>query len=217
MKIEIWSDIRCPFCYIGKTKFEKALAQFEHRDQVEVSWRAFQLDPEAVTDTTISAAQSMANRKGISLAESEEMHENATEIAREVGLDFHFEKAVPANSMKAHQLSALAKTKGVQNEIEDALFRAYFTEGKNIDDIPTLITIGASYGLSEADICAVYENDLFAEEVKADQQLAYQYGINSVPFFVLNNKYAVKGAQPVDHFLATLNGVFQEMNPSSGS
>lgn len=213
MKIEIWSDIRCPFCYIGKTKFEKALAQFEHKDAVEVVWRAFQLDPEAVTDTTISAAQSMANRKGISLEESEEMHANATEIAAEVGLDFHFEKAVPANSMKAHQLSAFAQTKGVQNDIEDALFRAYFTEGQNIDDITTLISIGERFGLSAADIQNVYDNNLFADEVKADQMQAYQFGINSVPFFVLNNKYAVKGAQPVDHFLATLNGVYQEMHP----
>lgn len=213
MKIEIWSDIRCPFCYIGKTKFEKALAQFEHKDAVEITWRAFQLDPEAVTDTTISAAQSMANRKGISLEESEEMHANATEIAAEVGLDFHFEKAIPANSMKAHQLSAFAQTKGVQNDIEDALFRAYFTEGKNIDDIPTLISIGEHFGLSSADIQNVYDSDLFVDAVKADQMQAYQFGINSVPFFVLNNKYAVKGAQPVDHFLATLNGVYTEMHP----
>ncbi|UUC46419.1 DsbA family oxidoreductase [Flavobacterium cerinum] len=215
MKIEIWSDIRCPFCYIGKTKFEKALAQFEHKDAVEITWRAFQLDPEAVTDTSISAAQSMASRKGISLEESEEMHANATEIASEVGLDFHFEKAVPANSMKAHQLSAFAKTKGVQNDIEDALFRAYFTEGKNIDDIPTLIAIGTNFGLTASDIQNVYDNNLFADEVKADQMQAYQFGINSVPFFVLNNKYAVKGAQPVDHFLATLNGVYQEMHQST--
>lgn len=215
MKIEIWSDIRCPFCYIGKTKFEKALAQFEHKDAVEITWRAFQLDPEAVTDTSISAAQSMASRKGISLEESEEMHANATEIASEVGLNFHFEKAVPANSMKAHQLSAFAKTKGVQNDIEDALFRAYFTEGKNIDDIPTLIAIGTNFGLSASDIQNVYDNNLFADEVKADQMQAYQFGINSVPFFVLNNKYAVKGAQPVDHFLATLNGVYKEMHQST--
>lgn len=212
MKIEIWSDIRCPFCYIGKTKFEKALAQFEHKDKVTVIWRAFQLDPEAVTDTTISAAESMANRKGISVEESERMHDHATAIAKDAGLDFHFEKAVPANSFRAHQLSAFAKTKGVQNEVEGALFSAYFTEGKNIDAIPELIAIGTRFGLSASDIQNVYDNGLFAEEVKADQEQAYEYGINSVPYFVLNNKYAVKGAQPTEHFLETLQGVFEEEN-----
>lgn len=210
MQINIWSDVRCPFCYIGKRKFEMALEKFPHKDKVEVSWRSFQLDPNLETKIGVNATEHLSEAKGISQEQAEGMQNNVTQIAKEVGLDFDFDKAVIANSFNAHRLIQLAKTKGLGNEIEEQLFKAHFTEGKNIDDKETLIQIGAAIGLDEKETREMLASDAFAKEVQQDEMQAQSIGVRGVPFFVLNDKYAVSGAQSPETFLEVLNQTWKE-------
>jgi predicted DsbA family dithiol-disulfide isomerase len=210
MEVKIWSDIRCPFCYIGKRKFEKALEKFPHKDKVKVIWQSFELDPNLKTNTTISAIDHLADIKGMSKSHAEEMQQHIANIAKEVGLDFNSKKMIVANSFNAHRLIQLAKTKGLGNEIEEALFEAYFVEGKNIDDKETLIKTGASIGLDESDVRELITSDAFTKEVRQDEMQAQSLGINGVPFFVLNNKYAVSGAQSTETFSDVLEQTWEE-------
>ena len=169
MKVNIWSDVRCPFCYIGKKKFEMALDRFDDKDKVEVIWRSFQLDPNLETKTGINAVDHIAAIKGISQEQAEEMHNHVTRVAKEVGLEFNFEKAVVANSFNAHRLIQLAKTRGLGNEAEEQLFKAHFTDGKNIDDNEMLIQAGVAIGLDEKEIRAMLASDAFTKEVSEDE------------------------------------------------
>jgi len=210
MNINIWSDVRCPFCYIGKRKFEMALEKFSHKDDVKVTWRSFQLDPNLETRTDVNAIEHLSEAKGISQKQAEGMQNNVTQIAKEIGLDFDFGKAVVANSFNAHRLIQLAKTKGLGNEIEEQLFKAHFTEGKNIDDKETLVQTGMAIGLDEKEIKEMLASDAFAKEVNQDEMQAQSIGVRGVPFFVLNNKYAVSGAQSPDTFLEVLNQTWKE-------
>jgi len=210
MNINIWSDVRCPFCYIGKRKFEMALDKFPHKDKVEVTWRSFQLDPNLETRTDVNAIEHLSEVKGISRKQAEGMQNNVTQIAKEVGLNFDFAKVVIANSFNAHRLIQLAKTKGLGNEIEEQLFKAHFIEGENIDDQETLVQIGVTIGLDENEIREMLSSDTFAKEVNLDEMQAQSIGVRGVPFFVLNDKYAVSGAQAPDTFLEALNQTWQE-------
>ncbi|HRP55005.1 DsbA family oxidoreductase [Agriterribacter sp.] len=209
MKINIWSDIRCPFCYIGKKKFEKALDAFAEKDKVEVIWRSFQLDPNLETKPGISAVDHIAAIKGISKKDAGEMHDHVTRVAKEAGLDFNFEKAVVANSFNAHRLIQLAKTKGLGNEAEEQLFKAHFTEGKNIDDEETLINTAIAVGLNKEEVKDMLASGAFAKEVEEDERQAHAIGVRGVPFFVFNDKYAVSGAQSPDTFLQALQQSWQ--------
>ena len=209
MKINIWSDVRCPFCYIGKRKFEKALERFADKDKIEIIWRSFQLDPNLETQPGINAIEHIAAIKGISHDAAESMHGHVTSVAREVGLDFNFEKAVVANSFNAHRLIQLAKTRGLGNEAEEQLFKAHFTEGKNIDDNEVLIQAGMAIGLDEKEIRAMLASDALAKEVSEDESQARAIGVRGVPFFVFNDKYAVSGAQSPDAFLQALQQSWQ--------
>jgi predicted DsbA family dithiol-disulfide isomerase len=210
MEINIWSDVRCPFCYIGKRKFEKALEKFPHKDKVKVVWKSFELDPNLETNTEKSAIEHLSQAKGISKTQAEEMQQHVANVAKEVGLDLNSKNTIVANSFNAHRLIQLAKTKGLGNEMEEALFEAYFVEGKNIDDKETLIKTGASIGLDESDVRELITSDAFTKEVRQDEMQAQSLGINGVPFFVLNNKYAVSGAQSPDVFSQALNQVWEE-------
>jgi predicted DsbA family dithiol-disulfide isomerase len=210
MKVDIWSDIRCPFCYIGKRKFEKALEKFSHKNEIEVDWHSFELDPTLKTDPAVNAVEHIAEIKGISKAQAEGMHTHVTNAAKEVGLDFNFEKNIVANSFNAHRLIQLAKTKGLANEAEEALFKAHFTEGKNIDDNNTLLEVGLAIGLEKDEVNEIFTSDAFAKEVKRDEMQAQSFGIRGVPFFILNNKYAVSGAQSPDVFLQALSQAWTE-------
>lgn len=209
MKINIWSDVRCPFCYIGKRKFEKALERFADKDKVEVIWRSFQLDPNLETKTDVNAIDYISEIKGISQQQAEEMHSHVTRVAKEVGLDFDFEKAVVANSFNAHRLIQLAKTHGLGNEAEEQLFKAHFTEGKNIDDKETLVQTAMAIGLGQKEVEGVLASDAFAKEVSEDESQAHAIGVRGVPFFVFNDKYAVSGAQSPDAFLQALQQSWQ--------
>lgn len=210
MKVKIWSDVRCPFCYIGKHKFEAALAQFPHRDQIEVDWKSFELDPYLQTDPEVNAVEHLAMQKGISREQASQMTGHAAQAGREAGLELDFDRTVVANSFNAHRLMQMAKSKGLGNEIEEALFRAHFTEGVNIDDRAVLTGLGVSVGLEKNEVEEVLSSDTYGDAVRKDQTEAQALGIRGVPFFVLNEKYGVSGAQPVETFLGALQQSWDE-------
>jgi predicted DsbA family dithiol-disulfide isomerase len=210
MKVEIWSDVMCPFCYIGKRRFEQALQQFEHKDTVEIEWKSFQLNPDLETDTSTNINEYLAERKGWTVDHAQQMNDHVTKMAAEAGLTYHLDKAVVANSFKAHRFSHLAKKHGLGVAAEEQLFKAYFTDSKNIDDDGTLIELGKQIGLDVVEIEQTLASDAFAEDVKHDIDTAQYLGIQGVPFFVLNNKYAVSGAQAVPVFEQTLEKAFGE-------
>ncbi|WP_417352361.1 DsbA family oxidoreductase [Flavobacterium alkalisoli] len=210
MKIEIWSDIMCPFCYIGKRRFEEALAGFEGRNDVEIEWKSFLLSPELKTDPTKNIHQFLAEHKNISLEEAKGMNNYVTNMAAQAGLIYDFDRAIPANSFNAHRFLHFAKKYGKQNEAEEKLFRAYFTEGKNIDDAQILMLLAIELGLDANKLAEAMNNGEFANDVIADINEAQQLGIRGVPFFVFNRKYAVSGAQESRAFAETLDKAFEE-------
>ena len=210
MKVQIWSDVMCPFCYIGKRRFEDALAQFAHKDEVTVEWKSFQLNPDLVTDTTITSAQYLADRKGFSLDHAEELQNHVTEMAAEVGLTYNLDRSVVANSFDAHRFAHLAKQKGLGDEAEEALFKAYFTDSLNISDPNILAELGASIGLDAQEVHHTLSGNKYVAEVKKDIAEAAQLGINAVPFFVMDRKYGVSGAQAAPVFLQTLEKAFTD-------
>jgi predicted DsbA family dithiol-disulfide isomerase len=213
MKVEIWSDINCPFCYIGKRRFEKALDGFAQKENVEVVWKSFQLDPEMKTVPGQSVHQYLANRKGVTVEKGKEMNAYMSSIAKEVGLEYNFDKAIINNTMDAHRLLHLAEKHGVQSEVKELLFAAYYTNGKNIGDTETLVQVGESAGLNAEEIRAMLKSDSYVDEVKQDQYEAQQLGIKGVPYFVFNNKYGVSGAQPGEVFTEVLEKVAEEEKP----
>jgi predicted DsbA family dithiol-disulfide isomerase len=212
MKVEVWSDIMCPFCYIGKRNYESALGRFEGRDNIEIEWRSFQLDPTIPKNSMVkeNVYQYLADKKGISYEQSAKMHERVIQTAKNAGLDFRFDKAIVANSFDAHRMIQLAKTKGLGDAAEERLFRAYFTEGKDFGDHEMLISIGKEIGLNEEEIKSAFVSDVYAEKIEQDIQEAAEIGVQGVPFFVFDRKYAVSGAQPPEHFLQALNQSFGE-------
>jgi predicted DsbA family dithiol-disulfide isomerase len=210
MQVEIWSDVMCPFCYIGKRKFEAALSQFVHKENIEVIWKSYMLNPEMKTDTNKNSIVALAEHKGISIEESKEMHNYVVEMATNVGLKYNMDKTISANSFNAHRLTHYAKSQGKQLEIEEKLFEAYFILGKNIDDTNTLIGLGESVGLSKETLVKVIKGNDYAEDVRQDVYEAQQVGVRGVPFFVFDRKYAVSGAQESAVFLQSLQKSFDE-------
>lgn len=206
MKVEIWSDIMCPFCYIGKRNFESALREFDAKDEIEIEWKSFQLDPTIpkTFEKKVSTYEYLAERKGMPVERSKEMHDNIVETARKVGLTYNFEKAVVANSFDAHKLIQLAKTKGLGDAAEESLFKAYFSNGQDMSDHSTLIRLGKEIGLNEEEITAALVSEEFEAKVNFDVSEGSQLGVTGVPFFVFDRKYAVSGAQPIETFLNAL-------------
>lgn len=210
MKIEIWSDVMCPFCYIGKRNFEKALTQFAEKEKIEIVWKSFQLDASVPDIATESYEEYLVKRKGLSAEQVKGMLQNVTQMAREAGLDYHFDRSVIVNSLKAHRLIQFAKTRNLGDEAEERLFHAFFTEGKSIADIDTLTQLGVEIGLDATELQVAFTDELYAYQVNQDIQEARQIGVNGVPFFVFNRKYAISGAQPPQAFLETLRKSFDE-------
>ncbi|GAA5520979.1 DsbA family oxidoreductase [Aliifodinibius salicampi] len=204
MKVEIWSDIMCPFCYIGKRRFEQALNQFEYADEVKVEWRSFQLNPDMETAPNASINEYLAESKGWSLNEARQMNERVTKMAAEEGLEYHMDQAVVANSFDAHRLIQFAKSNDLGDEAEETLFQAYFTEGKNMDDTDTLVEIAEQIGLVTQETREVLKSDQYAKAVQHDIQTAQAMNIRGVPFFLFNRKFAVSGAQESETFLKAL-------------
>ena len=210
MKVDIWSDVMCPFCYIGKRRFEAALANFNHKEDIEVVWHSFQLDPGMTAQPGKDVYTYLAERKGISVEQSKQMHTGVVQMAAEAGLQYNFDKAVIANSFDAHRFAHLAKTKDLGEAAEEALFKAYFTDGKDISNFDTLAQLGKEIGLDAAEVKQALQTDAFANAVDEDIYHASQIGVRGVPFFVLNDKYAVSGAQPVETFAGALNQAWTE-------
>jgi len=210
MKVEIWSDVMCPFCYIGKRRFENALQQFPFKDQIEIEWKSFQLNPNIKYEPGKNINQFLAEHKGISIERAKEMNDYVTNMAAAEGLRYDFEKAVVANSFDAHRFSHLAAKHGKGDAAEESLFKAYFTEGKNISDRDTLVELGENIGLNKEEVKQTLESDNYANEVQNDIAEAEALGIRGVPFFVLDRKYAVSGAQSADAFVQALERSFTE-------
>jgi predicted DsbA family dithiol-disulfide isomerase len=204
MEVKIWSDVRCPFCYIGKRKFEAALEQLQEKDKVKITWKSFQLDPTLETRADVNSIDYFVEAKGVSKEQARQMFSGATQMAKEVGLNFNLEDSVLANSFRAHKLIQMAKSKDLGDEIEEALFKAHFEDAKNIDNPEDLVEIAASIGMNAAEVKQMLESDDFDYEVKQDEMEARNIGVTGVPFFVFDDRYAVSGAQPTEAFLQTL-------------
>ena len=210
LTIQIWSDVMCPFCYIGKRKIEEALNQFENKEAVAIEWKSFELDPSFVATPNENIVDHLAEKYRKDTDWAQTMIENITENAKRSGLDFHFEKAILANSLNAHRLLHLAKKHKLSNEVKELLFKAYLTDGKNVNDWDTLKNIGLEAGIETAEIEQLINTNAYTNEVRQDQQEAQAIGITGVPFFVFDNKYAVSGAQSADVFLKTLEKTWEE-------
>jgi predicted DsbA family dithiol-disulfide isomerase len=204
MKIEIWSDIVCPWCYIGKRRFEAALAQFAHRAEVDVVWRNFELNPNAEYHPGERLTDTLAQKFGMTPAQIEAMHDKMTSLAAAEGLEFHLDRAQPSNSFDAHRLLHLAARHDLQGALKERLMRAYFTAGLPIADRDTLVDLGTSVGLDPAEAREVLETDALTAEVRADERRAALFGIQGVPFFALDETYGISGAQSSSHILAVL-------------
>ncbi|MED0963259.1 DsbA family oxidoreductase [Bacillus paramycoides] len=214
MKIEVWSDFVCPFCYIGKRRLEMALEQFPHRDDVEVEFKSFELDPNTPIYSGTSISEVIAAKYGISVEEANRNNIQIGNNAASIGLSFNFEEMKPTNTFDAHRLAKFAKDQGKEKEITENLLFAYFTESRNLSDAETLSTIAETSGLDKKEALNVINNkNAYANEVRIDEAIAQQYKITGVPYFIVNQKYAISGAQPLEAFVGTLQQVWEEENP----
>jgi predicted DsbA family dithiol-disulfide isomerase len=210
ISVEVWSDIMCPFCYLGKRKFALALAEFESAPQVTVEWKSFQLAPHLKTDPSISIHDHLARAKSISVEEARAMNAHVERAGRAVGLEFRFDDIKVANTFNAHRLLHFAKKHSVQNDAAALLFEAYFTLGLNVDDRAVLCEIGEKAGIPAVEVADVMRSEAFSGEVKADIYEASALGVTGVPFFVFNRRYAVSGAREPAAFLQVLQKVAAE-------
>jgi predicted DsbA family dithiol-disulfide isomerase len=214
VRVEIWSDIACPWCYVGKRRFEEALSRFPHREDTEVEYKSFELDPaRAASGDRRDYADRLAAKYGMSRDQAEQMLDQMTQTAAGVGLDFRFDRAVPANTFEAHQLLHLAAAHGRQAEAKERLLRAYFTEGADMGDRATLVRLAEDAGLPAAEVEDALGDQRYAPAVRADEAEARSLGISGVPFFVVDRKYGVSGAQPAEQLLAVLEKAWSERVP----
>jgi predicted DsbA family dithiol-disulfide isomerase len=194
--VEIWSDIACPWCYVGKRRFEAALAGFEHAGDVRVTWRSFELDPGAPDERPGDRAEHLAAKYGSSVEQARAMQDQMTEVAAGEGLEFHFERARDGRTFDAHRLTHLAAAHGLQDAMEERLMRAYLTEGELMSDAAALERLGVEVGLPAEEVRAVLAGDRYADEVREDERTAASLGIRAVPFFVVDRSLGASGAQP---------------------
>lgn len=213
MKIEIWSDFGCPFCYIGKTRFEKALAAFPHKDEVEVTYKAYQLNPVAPQEMTLSPAKAFAKGHNMTEKEAKERFKMFVKSAKSEGLTYNYDIIQMTNTFDAHRLAKWANEQGKEEALTAIFMKAYFTDGLNIADHNVLVDLVTSIGLDGKVAKAVLESDQYKTVVESQITEARQVGVRGVPFFVLNRKYGVSGAQPVEYFSQVLNQLWEETNP----
>jgi len=204
VNVEIWSDIACPWCYIGKRRFEAALERFEHRDEVNVTWRSFELDPGAPPERTGDRAERLAKKYGMTVEQAREAEQQLTGVAAEEGLPFRFDIARSGSTFDGHRLVHLAQTHGLQDEMKERLLRAYFTEGELISDQDTLVRLAGEVGIEDQEVREMLVGDRYADEVRADERTAGEAGISAVPTFVLDRKLGASGAQPPENLLDLL-------------
>jgi len=212
MKVQIWSDVMCPFCYIGKKNLEKALDKLPFKDDIEIEWKSFQLDPTlSETADNYTTKQYLMDKRGFTESQYNQSKLQLNEMGATVGIDFNKTEPIAANTFKAHQLLHVAKKIGKQNEMKDLLFKAHFDTGLNIANNNVLFELGKQLGIDSSEIELAFTDDSIAYEVQQDISEAKSIGVNGVPFFVLNNKYAVSGAQPADALADALKQAYSEV------
>jgi predicted DsbA family dithiol-disulfide isomerase len=210
MKIEIWSDVVCPWCYIGKRRLEAALEEFQHRKKVKIVWKSYQLDPEMETDPNLSIYDYLSERKGIPYDEAESMGHGVSAVAHEMGLNYNLDNTIPVNTLQAHEVLHFAKEYNLQTATKERLLKAYFVEGENLDDRPTLLKLAQELGLDSQKLVVALEKNSYASAVQEDIKLGREFGLRGVPFFVFNRKFGISGAQTKEEFLKTLNESFSD-------
>lgn len=217
VKIEIWSDVVCPWCYIGKRRIENALAGFAHADEVEVHWRSYQLDPGAPTEPSESTTVMLARKYGQSPAGAQQMQDRVEAVAAEDGLVYRLSQTLHLNTVDAHRLIHLAHAQGgnqLQDRVKEALLAAYFTEARNVADHAVLREVAVAAGLEPARVDEVLASREFEADVHADIEQAQAYGATGVPFFVIDQLYGVSGAQPTEVFAQVLEKAWSESHPA---
>ncbi len=210
MKVEIWSDVVCPWCYVGKRNLEAALAEFPHADEVTVEWRSFELDASTPQQMDLSMDEVLQRKYGMSPDEATAANRQMTELAAKVGLEYHLDNVQIGNTFDAHRLIHLADTQGLGGAMKERLLAAYFTEGRSVSDPAELADLGVEVGLDRTRVDAVMAGDEFGAEVRADEAQAVELGCTGVPFFVVDGKFGIPGAQPPDVLLRLLNRVWDK-------
>jgi predicted DsbA family dithiol-disulfide isomerase len=212
--VEIWSDIACPWCYIGKRRFEAALAEFEHRDDVRVTWRSFELDPSAPSESEGDRAVRLAEKYGMSVERAREMGQQMTATAADEGLDFHLDIQRSGNTFDGHSVIHLAAEHGLQNAMKERLLRAYFTEGELMSDHDALVRLAGEVGLDPDEVREMLAGDRFAAEVREDERTASAFGISAVPTFVIDRAIGASGAHPPEALLELLSQGWARREPA---
>lgn len=210
MKIEIWSDIICPFCYIGKRKLEQAMENLPYKNEIEIEWKSFQLSPDTITDPQQDVFENFSKKKGVSVEQAKQMFAQVTAMAATVGLNFKYEIAKVANTFKAHETIHFAQQFGKQNEVKELLLDGYFHQGKNVDDLEYLTDVIKQVGLDTDAYHKAIDSKQFVNPVLKDIQEAQSLNINGVPFFVLDRKYAISGAQDNSVFTQSIEKAYTE-------
>jgi predicted DsbA family dithiol-disulfide isomerase len=210
MKIEVWSDIACPFCYIGKRNLEKALSQYEKSEQVEIVWKSFELDPRAPKEYQRDIYSILAAKYQKTADEVRQMTQSVISMAQKSGLKFNFEQLKPVNTFDAHRLIHLAAQENKADMAKEALLKAYFVEGKIVSHIETLVSIGQEIGLDPENVRNMLISKELTEEVLQDEQESRLFGVSGVPYFLINRKYQISGAQPAELFLQALQQIGAE-------
>ena len=208
LRVEIWSDVVCPWCYVGKRRFETALQAYD--DEVDVRWRSFELDPQAPPVRELPAAEHLAAKYGMRVEDARGLNAQMTELAAGEGLEYHLDRTRGGNTFDAHRLIQLGAARGVQDAVKERLMRGYFTEGEPVSDHDTLVRLGADAGLDPAEVRETLESDAYADDVRGDELLAQRMGIQGVPYFVLDRRFGVSGAQPAEVLLQAFERARQE-------
>jgi len=213
LRVDIWSDVVCPWCAIGKANLDRALERFPGADRVEIVWHSFELDPNAAAAVAGDHAEQLARKYGISVEQARENIDRVATTARGVGLDFRFDRVRPGNTFAAHRVIHLAADRGLQTQVKERMFRGYFTEGAAIGLPEDVERLAVDAGLDADEVAEVLASDAYADEVRADEADAHRLGATGVPFFVFDGRYAVGGAQPPDVLLEVLQRCWQERTP----
>ena len=210
MKIEVWSDFVCPFCYIGKRRLEIALEKFEHKDEVELAFKSFELDPASKKKSDKNIHEIIAKKYGIPVEQAKASNNQIVAAAKAIGLNFNFDDVIRTNTFDAHRVAHYAKTEGKMNELAERIFKAYFVDSLNISDHKVLASLSSEVGLNSDKVLSVLESNQYAEEARKDEETASKLKISGVPYFIINNKYTISGAQQPKIFLEAIEKAREE-------
>jgi predicted DsbA family dithiol-disulfide isomerase len=210
MKIEVWSDFVCPFCYIGKRRLETALEKFEHKDEVELVFKSFELDPSSKKKSDENIHEIIAKKYGIPVEQAKASNNQIVAAAKAIGLNFNFDDVIRTNTFDAHRVAHYAKTEGKMNELAERIFKAYFVDSLNISDHKVLASLSSEVGLNSDKVLSVLESNQYAEEARKDEETASKLKISGVPYFIINNKYTISGAQQPEIFLEAIEKAREE-------